>query len=213
MAFWNKRREPKVKFATLHEATEAGDCTAVQQFLHDGIDPNAQDEHDATALHIAAAAGHLGIAKLLIESGANVDFLINEGGTPLMAASARLKPEMIAFLISRGAQTNKKGHDGRYPLACPFHPGVVLVNEQLECIRVLVAHGARVNERTDTGGTPLMKAAWFGNREAVNELLKLGADPTLRDNRGRTAAMLAFERSHDELAQLLKQCADQAGKE
>lgn len=212
MAFWNKRREPKTRFVTLHEAVEAGDFNAVQQFLRDGTDPNAQDGRDATALHIAAAHGHLEIAKLLIESGANVDFLIEEGGTPLMAASARLKPEMIEFLISRGAQPNKKGHDGRFPLACPFHFGVVLVNEQLECIRGLVAHGANVNERTDTGGTPLMKGAWFGNREAVEELLKLGADPTLRDDRGRTAAMLAFERGHDDLAQLLKQRVDQAAK-
>jgi ankyrin repeat protein len=212
MAFWNRNREPERKFASLHEAVEAGDYAAVQRFLRDGIDPNAQDGRDATALHIAAARGHLEIAKLLIESGADVDFLIDEGGTPLMAASALLKPTMIDFLISRGAQPNKKGHDGRFPLVCPFHPDLVLVNEQIQCIRSLVAHGATVNDRTDSGATPLMKAAWFGNREAVEELLELGADPTLRDNGGRTAAMLAFERGHDELAQLLKQRADQAGE-
>lgn len=208
MAFWNKRQTSEVKFTSLHEATEVGDYAAVQRLLRDGLNANAQDGRDATALHIAAAHGYLEIAKLLIDSGADVDFLIEEGGTPLMAASARFKPRMVEFLISNGAQPNKNGLDGRFPLVCAFQPDVVFVKEQIECIRSLIKHGAKVNECTDSGATPLMKAGWFGNMEAAEELLRLGADPTLRDNRGRTAAMMAFERGHDELAQLLKRRAD-----
>jgi uncharacterized protein len=82
------------------------------------------------------------------------------------------------------------------------------VREQLECIRLLVAHGARVNERTDLGGTALMSAAWFGNREAVDELLRLGADSACRDYRGKTASVLASEKGYDELAKLLQDNAE-----
>ena len=125
-----------------------------------------------------------------------------------MAASACLQPTLVQFLLSSGAQPNKLGQGGRSPLECPFQPDVFAVARQLQCIDLLVANGAKINQRTDDGGTPLMSAAWFGNKEAVDRLLKLGADATLYNNRGRTAAMLAFERGHDELAKLLKHSAD-----
>lgn len=203
-SFWRKRPGTIVKFGSLHEAVDAGDLTATQALLRDGIDPNLQSDSGATPLHIAAARGHVDIAKLLIESGANVNFLIDEGGTPLMAAAARIKPRMIELLISCGAKPNMKGHDGRFPLVCLFQPSVLAVEAQLECIRLMVDHGAIVDERTDDGITPLMSAAWFGNLEAVRELLRLGADVALRNNDGKTPAMLAFQRGHDTLAHILK---------
>jgi len=212
MEFWNKRREPHLEFASLHEAVEAGNYAAVHGFLRNGIDANAQDGRDATALHIAAACGRVEIGKLLIEYGADVDFLIDEGGTPLMAACAFSQAGMVEFLISKGAQPNKKGEGGRSPLQCSFQPDVIAVDEQLECIDLLVKSGAIVNDRTDSGNTPLMTAAWFGNREAVEELLRCGADAKLRNNGGETAAMLAFERGHDELAKFLKQSAESTGE-
>ena len=115
------------------------------------------------------------------------------------------------FLLSNGADPNKKGIDGRFPLACPFQPDVAAVDKQIECIRLLVSAGARVNERDDSESTPLMHAVWSGNTQAVKELLRLGADPGLRDNDGKTAAMIAFERGHYELAKLLKNATFKPG--
>lgn len=204
MAFWKKRQDSEHKFASLHEATEAGDLEAVKGLLRDGADVGQLDDRGAPALQIAAARGHLEIARVLADYGADVDFLIGGGGTPLAGAARCLKPRLVEFLISRGAEPNKRGDGGLVPLHCPFQPDVAAVREQLECIRKLVAHGARIDERTDSGSTPLMKAAWFGSVDAVNDLLRLGADPRLQDGRGRTAAMMAFERGHDKLAKLLK---------
>lgn len=208
MAFWKKRRESAQKFANLHEAVEAGDLSAVTSLLLNGANASQVDDRGAPPLHIAAARGHLEIARLLVDNGANVDFLIEGGGSPLAGAARCLKPKLVEFLLSRGAHASKRGDGGVCALHCPFQPDVVAIDEQLACIRILIANGARINERTDSGSTPLMRAAWFGNTEAVEELLRLGADPTLQDIRGRTAAMMAFERGHDELAQLLKRRAD-----
>lgn len=204
MAFWNRHKKPQNNIQTLNEAAEVGDIKAVKQLINAGADVRALDGHGAPPLQLAVARGHVEIARILVENGADVNFLIEEGGTPLMGAAHCLKPRSIEFLLSKEAQPNKKGYGGRFPLICPFQPDVAAVDQQIECIRLLVSAGAIINMRTDTGFTPLMKAAWFGNTQATEELLRLGADPKLKDNRGRTAAMLAFERGHDELANFLK---------
>jgi len=204
MAFWNKPKQPKMEYDTLLDAVDAGDIDAVRQMIRNGANVRGLNEHGAPPLQYAVARGHLDVAKLLVDHGADVNFLIEGGGTPLMGAASCLVPRSIEFLLSKGADPNKKGDGGRFPLACPYHGNLVTVDRQIECIRLLVAGGARVNERTDTGFTPLMKAAWFGNTQAAAELLRLGADPELRDSDGKTAAIIAFERGHDELAKLLK---------
>ena len=209
MAFFRKKiTKTKPSFLYIHEAVDAGDLNAVRQFLESGADVQELDSRGAPPLHVAAASGHLQIAQLLVESGADVNFLIEEGGTPLMSAASCLQPQIIEFLLFKGGQPNKKGADGRFPLAYAFQPPFLAVDKQLRCIQLLLAAGAEINDRTDFGSTPLMNAAWYGNKEAVEELLRNGADPLLEDNKGRTAAMLAFERGHDELAKLLKNHAD-----
>ena len=58
----------------------------------------------------------------------------------------------------------------------------------LEIIRVLVDYGVDMNGRTTPEQrTPLMLGAILGNIQAVEELLKLGADASLADFEGNTA--------------------------
>jgi ankyrin repeat protein len=208
MTFWNRHKEPKKEFQTLHEAVDAGDVEAIKRMISKGAKIDELNEHGVPSLLYAAARGHLDVARILIDKGADVNFLVEEGGTPLMGAARCLKPRLIEFLLSKGAQPNKKGDGDFFPLACPFQPNVEAVDKQIECIRLLVSAGAGINDHTDSGATPLMNAAWYGNTQAAEELLRLGADAKLRDNRGRTAAMLASERHHDELAKLLKDATD-----
>jgi hypothetical protein len=118
-----------------------------------------------------------------------------------------LRDEVVELLLVLGAPPNQAGEGGRFPLLCTLQPDVAAVAEQINCIRLLVAHGAHVNQRADGGETALMRAAWFGNEEAIEELLRLEANSTLVNDRGKTAAMLAFEREHDDLAILLRRHA------
>jgi ankyrin repeat protein len=205
MTFWTKLWQGDAKPADLHQAVKEGKLEAVQKFVADGADVCKLDARGIPPLQTAAARGHLEIARLLIKNGADVNFVSEAGGTPLISAAAGLHPELIKLLIIHGAQPNRRGSDGRFPLICPFRPSVPDVERQIKSIRSLVANGARVNERTEDGGTPLMVAAGYGNREAAEELLRLGADATLRNARHESAAMRASKRGHDELAEMLRQ--------
>ncbi len=57
--------------------------------------------------------------------------------------------------------------------------------------------GARINDRDDTGWTPLMYAARYTyNSEIITTLLDAGADGKARDEDGKTAFDLAKENEY-----------------
>ncbi|CRH00058.1 acyl-CoA-binding protein, putative [Plasmodium relictum] len=65
-----------------------------------------------TALHYACDRGHLEIAKLLVEKGADINIEDSYGDTALHIAAYSDKTEIINYLISIGADINKKNSDG-----------------------------------------------------------------------------------------------------
>ena len=58
----------------------------------------------------------------------------------------------------------------------------------------LVYQGAEINNRRDSGWTPLMFAALAcSDKETINSILALGGDRTLTDEDGKTAYTIALE--------------------
>jgi len=72
----------------------------------------------------------------------------------------------------------------------------------VEMMRLLIRKGAQVDFPNCRGETPLMKASITGNKEAILELLTLGANSRIRDINGRTA--LEHART-DDVRALLRQ--------
>ncbi len=115
-----------------------------------------------TALHIAAAAGNLPIARTLITMGAAI------------AARNRL-----------GAQPLHYACDGGPDLAS-WDPG-----GQARMVRLLVTAGADPDAADRRGVTGLHRAVRTRCTGAVRELLLRGADPKLRNGSGTTPLELA----------------------
>jgi len=65
---------------------------------------NQKNIGGATALHIASREGYLEIAKILIDNGADINLIDNEGWTPLMRANINGHEDVVSLLISKGAQ-------------------------------------------------------------------------------------------------------------
>jgi uncharacterized protein len=57
----------------LLRAAAAGDAAAVEAALDGGADVNCRDKRERTALHVAAAGGHVNAVILLLEREADVD--------------------------------------------------------------------------------------------------------------------------------------------
>ncbi|KAJ0399848.1 hypothetical protein ATCC90586_005390 [Pythium insidiosum] len=84
-------------------------------------------------------------------------------------------------------------------------------SEDFYAVFSLVQNGMDVNfQRVESDhSTALMAAAYYGREDAVNKLLSLGANPTLKDSNGDAAWTFAKRRGHTELANKLKQAADE----
>lgn len=91
------------------EACERGDIDFVREALKNNKSlANASEKGDYTALMGAARNGHTDVAKLLIDSGANVNAVNGYRTIPLMFAVGDLDdyPDMVRLLLEAGTDVN-----------------------------------------------------------------------------------------------------------
>ena len=70
----------------LHQAAMEGDASRVRGMLRHGIAPDARDVRGRTPLHIAAEENWPGVAKVLLDAGADLVATDHQGRTPAGAA-------------------------------------------------------------------------------------------------------------------------------
>lgn len=85
-------------------ATLAGNVDDVRSQLLQGTNPNVV-YHTNTALTYAARDGFTEIARLLIDYGADVNWIDGEGVTPLILASFKNHRSLVQLLLDHGADT------------------------------------------------------------------------------------------------------------
>ena len=172
------------------------------------------DEDPGTALHRAVTRNDLARAEALLEEGAAIDGLDDDGNTPLYAL---LKGEPVdarglahaTWLVERGAGLNVRGASGRTALhwAAKSAP--------LAFTRMLVDKGAKVS-RDHSEETPLFVclATWFKDEEVWSFLIEQGCALTDVNDRRQTALHAAVE-NHNAAAVtfLLKRGADRTAKD
>ena len=105
----------------LHEAVVKKDIAEIGKLSQKGSDINqlgSRRHGYGSALHIAAREGYLDIARLLIDSGANVDVRDHNDYTPLHNAAWNGNLDMVKFLIDAGADINAVNYSGDTVLSC-----------------------------------------------------------------------------------------------
>jgi ankyrin repeat protein len=74
---------------------------------------NHSDENGYTCLHAAASYAHMDMLRWLVEQGADVNVADSDGDTPLHHCE---KQEVAAYLISAGADHQRKNGEGKMPM-------------------------------------------------------------------------------------------------
>jgi ankyrin repeat protein len=149
----------------------------------------------------AAIVGDLERVKDLVERDRrSVNESSPDGYSALALASHFGRPDVVRYLLARAADVSlaapESGFTALTGAVAGGHP---------EIVRELIAAGADVNHRYEEQRfSPLITAAADGDPEIVRLLLAAGADPTARTTDGKTAASIALERNHPEIAELLR---------
>ena len=77
--------------------------------------------------------------------------------------------------------------------------------DHIDCVRLLLDHGAKLDAIDSKGWTALMIATANGDSDLVHLLLERGASLQSKNKTGKTALMLAERYNRSELITLLKQ--------
>ena len=155
---------------------------------------NVADRHGNRALHIAARNGNIQTIQLLVDCGADVNALNEDGQTPLHTAHSGWsnRPELCSILLEHNAKIDAVDKDGNQPLhlACTKH--------DTKTGLLLLSNHASANAFNKDGQTPLHTAAggWKDCPELCSILLKHDAKIDAVDKDGNQPLHLACRNCH-----------------
>ena len=199
--FQTKRAErPLPPIGTpLHYAAHCG-LHAIARFLiaEHSLDVNSRSfEDNSTPLRLTSMQGHVEIARVLLETGADVMTQDKDGRSPLHWASSSGHVEVARVLLEGGADTNTQDKDRQSPLHLASSKG------HLEVARVLLEGGTDASTQDKDGRSPLHLASSKGHVEVARVLLEGGADASTQAKNGQSPLHRASSHGHVELARVL----------
>lgn len=191
----------------MSEAATLGNAEIIGELLAAGADPDSPNADGQTALMEVARGSNVDAAELLIRRGASVNaHESRKGQTALMWAAAESQPAMVRTLLAHGAEVDARStahHWERRVTAEPrmknmpaggFTPLLYAARQGcLNCARLLVGAGAKVDLEDPDGITPLLSALLNAHFDTAKYLLEAGANPNKWDWWGRTPLYAAVD--------------------
>lgn len=134
------------------------------------------------------------IAKLLLESGADLEARNDDGATPLIWAAQFGANAVVEFLLERGAAVDAVDRSCDTALiAAACDCAVIDMPDTLDSVKMLLERKANIEAKNYEGETALIRAAGLGRTEIVEWLLDKGADIESKDTHGNTALLISAE--------------------
>ncbi|KAE8451754.1 hypothetical protein EG329_003211 [Mollisiaceae sp. DMI_Dod_QoI] len=188
----------KSGYTPLLQAASNGNEKIVKLLLEAGSNVKSKVQ-ERTALHIAAEAGFVSVAKLLIKHGAKLDANDSKSQKPLHLAATYGRHEIIKLLLDSGASFNATTTNGTTALM-----QAARYNDTTS-MELLLEKGANTNLSNVDGLTVTHISARHGSCNALELLLSRAVDLEETDSHGYTPLIFAAERGHVEMVKNLLQ--------
>lgn len=183
-------------------ASETGHLGVVKMLCHQGVDVNATNDANETALMKACEAGHYEIVRYLCSEEVDVHIVDRSGECALIKAIKSRSYDTLVAVMSRFTRFDLNcGPLGRKALktaiTCgtpcmveylllagasptaidssgnmPIHDAAEVDNIQI--VKTLIFHGSPVNVKNFRNKTPIQIAHSVGARDVVDVILELG---------------------------------------
>jgi len=151
----NERGQPGLTIAMQEHSLKV----ARSLLARPGVDVNALNQQGESALMMAALKGDLAGAQLLLEHGAKVNLT---GWSPLHYAASGPEPELVQFLLERGAEVDAASPNGSTPLMMAAQYGAE------DSVTLLIGRGADPKRRNQLD----LSAADFARKAGRDTLAK-----------------------------------------
>lgn len=169
---------------------------AVLSFAQNATQPASPD----SSLLDGAHRGNLSEVLSALRSGANINARWDDGTTALWQAVGRGDSNMVESLLKWNPDPNLSQDGCRRTPLMTLHGG----STDATIAKLLLDHGAKLEEKDRDGLTALSYAAISGRRGVAELLVNRGADVNARDKSGATLLGFAKKYNQQEIMQLLK---------
>jgi ankyrin repeat protein len=176
-------------------ACKNNDAASVKYLLSKSADINIQNDEGETALRLSIKEQIYNKVEGLLGIGANLDLQDSDGRTSLMNAIEYQHNDIAELLIESGANLELEDKHGNTALMYACQNGEAIL------VELLVRNGADINHSNHYAETPLIKSLVLHDETSkgivARLLIDLGADVNAKTMNGRTALMIAVEKSMD----------------
>lgn len=179
------------------EISQGASVNARKDSGADSGDGDSAFYQGSSPLHFAVLGADISVIEALLDRGADLEAVNDEGMTALHFASGLpdARPDVVGLLLERGANANAQDDLGITPLH--------FANDTL-IVALLLNYGADVNRKTNDGYTRLHEA----DAALAALLLEHGADVNAVADDGYTPLFYAARTNADSVALLLEYGAE-----
>lgn len=195
-----QQEDPTDPTVQMREAARNGDIARIRELKRLGADPNKLSKNRHSVLGVAAASGQVEAVRELIAMDADVNSTGSVGTAPLILAANYMHPEVIMHLLAAAANVNFTDLRWWTPLLAATRQrgsartdkGGADESRRLECMRILLDHGADPNRLDMEWNSALHHCcARADDVDAVSLLLDRGADINAANARFQSPLRLA----------------------
>ena len=192
----------------------------VEEYISSSRNLNLPDENNWYPIHYVVVNGDVKMVKLLLDQGVKADVLNDEGYTPLMIAAYNNFTNIVKLLVYNNANQMLKNTEGKTALEIaiernsnessqflqnPFITPMDLLDlGYTEAVKEIIKEkDLDLDKLYDDGTTLLQSAAFFGQKELVEEIIEKGADVNIVSKIGATAISYAIDKGYIDIVNIL----------